>query len=352
MPEIRIGLATCGIAAGALDTKQAFEQALAQRGIAARVTTTGCVGHCYAEPVVVIDHPDSGFPPIFYQQVTPGKANMLVRRFLGEGDPLFEHVYGATEENELIPSVMQFARFNMEKRVVMDKCGRIDPDDIYDYIAEGGYGALAAALSRKPADILEEIEASGLRGRGGAGFPTGRKWRLAAAQPPSRKVVICNADEGDPGAYMDRTILESNPHQVLEGLAICAWAVGADRAIVYVRSEYPLAVKTMRHAIESAETLGLLGAGILGSGCALRVEIFEGSGAFVCGEETALIRSVEGYRGMPRHRPPYPAEHGLFGRPTVINNVKTLASVPPIIENGADWYRAIGTADSPGTATA
>ncbi len=350
LPEIRIGLATCGIAAGALDTKQAFEQALAQRGLQARIVTTGCVGHCYAEPVVIIDHPDSGFPPIFYQQVTPGKANMLVRRFLAEGDPLFEHVYGATVENELIPSVMQFSRFNQEKRIVMDRCGRIDPDDIYDYIADGGYAALAAALSRDPGDIVAEITASGLRGRGGAGFPTGRKWELAARQPSPQKVVICNADEGDPGAYMDRTILESNPHQVLEGMAICAWAVGAHRAVVYVRSEYPLAVETMDRAMAAAAELGLLGNGILGSGFDLEVEVFQGSGAFVCGEETALIRSVEGYRGMPRHRPPYPVEHGLYGLPTVINNVKTLASVPPIIEKGAAWYRGIGTKKSPGTA--
>lgn len=350
LPEIRIGLATCGIAAGALDTRQAFEQALAQRGLEARIVTTGCVGHCYAEPVVIIDHPDSGFPPIFYQQVSSGKANMLVKRFIEEGDPLFEHVYGATVENELIPSVMQFSRFNQEKRVVMDRCGRIDPDDIYDYIAEGGYAVIAGALTRDPADIVAEIKSSGLRGRGGAGFPTGRKWALAAEQPSPEKVVICNADEGDPGAYMDRTILESNPHQVLEGMAICARAVGAHRAIIYVRSEYPLAVETMDRAIAAAEKLGLLGNDILGSGFDLQVEIFQGSGAFVCGEETALIRSVEGYRGMPQHRPPYPVEKGLAGLPTVINNVKTLASIPPIIEKGAEWYRGIGTENSPGTA--
>jgi NADH-quinone oxidoreductase subunit F len=300
--------------------------------------------------VVIIDHPDSGFPPIFYQQVTPGKANMLVKRFLEEGDPLFEHVYGATVENELIPSVMQFSRFNQEKRVVMDRCGRIDPDDIYDYVAEGGYAVLVQALTRDPGDIVAEIKSSGLRGRGGAGFPTGRKWEMAARQPSPEKVVICNADEGDPGAYMDRTILESNPHQVLEGMAICAWAIGARRAMIYVRSEYPLAVETMGRAIAAAEKLGLLGNDILGSGFDLQVEIFQGSGAFVCGEETALIRSVEGYRGMPQHRPPYPVEKGLDGLPTVINNVKTLASVPPIIEKGAEWYRGIGTETSPGTA--
>ncbi len=350
VPTITIGMATCGIASGALDTKLAFEQALAQRGIEARIRTVGCVGHCYAEPVVVIDHPDSGFPPIFYHEVTPGKATMLTKLFLEGGDPRFEHVYGATEENEMIPSVMEFPRFNQEKRVVMEKCGRIDPEDIYDYIAEGGYASLDKALGMTPEKCIEEIRASGLRGRGGAGFPTGKKWALAAAAKGSGKVVICNADEGDPGAYMDRTILESNPHQVLEGMAICALAVGAKKAIVYVRAEYPLAVSIVTKAIEQAKALGLSGPGILGSSFDLDVEVFQGSGAFVCGEETGLIRSIEGYRGMPRHRPPFPVEKGLYGQPTVINNVKTLASIPPIIEKGAAWYNGIGTANSPGTA--
>lgn len=212
------------------------------------------------------------------------------------------------------------------------------------------YGALARALAMPPAEIVAAVEASGLRGRGGAGFPTGRKWRLAAGATAEGKVVICNADEGDPGAYMDRTLLESNPHQVLEGLAICARAVGARQAIVYVRAEYPLAVRIVTRAIEQAEALGLIGKGILGGDMDLDIDVFQGSGAFVCGEETALIRSIEGYRGMPTHRPPYPVQRGLHGRPTVINNVKTLASVPPIIEKGPDWYAAIGTESSPGTA--
>jgi len=314
------------------------------------IHATGCVGHCYAEPVVIIDHPASGFPPIFYHEVTPGKARMLVKLFLEGGDPRFEHVLGATVENDMIPTVMEFARFNQEKRVVMEKCGRIDPENIDEYLAEGGYGALVQTLGMEPDGIVAEIKASGLRGRGGAGFPTGTKWAQAAAIDTAGKVVICNADEGDPGAYMDRTILESNPHQVLEGLAICAYAVGARRAIVYVRSEYPLAVKTLQTALEQARAHGLLGTGILGSSFDFEIEIFQGSGAFVCGEETGLIQSLEGYRGMPVQRPPYPVEKGLFGQPTVINNVKTLASVPPIMEKGADWFRGIGTANSPGTA--
>lgn len=350
VPKIHIGMATCGIASGALETKKAFEETLAERNIEALIHPVGCIGHCYAEPIVIIDHPDSGFPPIVYHEVTAGKAQMLAKLFLEEGDPRFEHVLGATVENDLIPSVMEFSRFNQEKRVVMEKCGYIDPEDIYDYIAEGGYSALVKVLKLTPDKIIREVRKSGLRGRGGAGFPTGKKWELAMHAEDPIKMVICNADEGDPGAYMDRTILESNPHQVLEGMAICAYAVGASKAFVYVRAEYPLAVKIVTKAIQQAKELGLLGKSILGTTFDLEIDVFQGSGAFVCGEETALIRSIEGYRGMPRHRPPYPVEKGLWGHPTVINNVKTLASVPSILENGASWFRGIGTENSPGTA--
>ncbi len=350
MPKIHIGMATCGIASGALETKQAFEEALVERQVAAQIHTVGCAGHCYAEPVVIIDHPDSGFPPIFYPNVSPGKARMLTKLFLEEGDPRFEHLLGATMENELIPSVMEFSRFSMEKRIITEKCGLIDPEDIYDYIASGGYQALDQALQNDPEDIISEITMSGLRGRGGAGFSTGLKWEKVKSAGNEPKYLICNADEGDPGAYMDRTIIESNPHQVLEGMAVCAYATGIEKAIIYVRAEYPLAVRMIEKAIGQAEGMGLIGKDILGTGFNLHIEVFQGSGAFVCGEETALIRSIEGVRGMPRHRPPYPVETGLWGRPTIINNVKTLAGVPPIIERGADWFRSIGTENSPGTA--
>jgi len=350
LPRITIGMATCGLASGALETKQSFEQTLHEENIEASIHAVGCIGHCYAEPVVIIDYAESGFPPLFYQKVTPGKARMLVKSFLVGGDPLFEHVLGAMEENDMLPQVLDFPRFSHEERVVMDKCGHTDPQDIYDYIAEGGYSSFVKALELTPDDIIQEIQASGLRGRGGAGFPTGRKWDLAKNTEAQNKVVICNADEGDPGAYMDRTILESNPHQVLEGMAICALAVGASEAIIYVRSEYPLAVEMITSAISQAEELELLGDGILGSTVNIEFSVFKGSGAFVCGEETALIQSIEGQRGMPQHRPPYPVENGLNGWPTVINNVKTLASVPVILEKGSDWYRKIGTESSPGTA--
>jgi NADH-quinone oxidoreductase subunit F len=348
IPNIHIGMATCGLASGAGATRTAFEEALSERSIEARIIPVGCLGHCYAEPLVVIENP--GFPPICYHNVTPGKARALVRSFLEEGDPLFEFVLGATEENDLIPTVMDFPRFHLEKRVVMEKCGIIDPEDIHQYVAEGGYQSLVKALLVSPSDVVNEIVESGLRGRGGAGFPTGKKWELAWKAPGDGKIVVCNADEGDPGAYMDRTILESNPHQVLEGMAICAYAIGASRALVYVRSEYPLAVKTMTKAIEQARDAGFLGQHILGTDFNLEISVFQGSGAFVCGEETALIQSVEGKRGMPQFRPPYPVEQGLWDRPTVINNVKTLAAVPAILGKGGRWYREIGTGGSPGTA--
>ena len=347
-PVIHIGMATCGIASGALETKAAFEEALAERNMAARIHSVGCIGHCYAEPVVIIENP--GFPAIMYHQVTPGKARMLVKSFLQKGDPLFEYLMGAMVENDMIPQVWDFPRFNMEKRLVMENCGRVDPEEILDYVAHGGYGALVKALQSSPGAIIGEIKAAGLRGRGGAGFPTGLKWELAANSDGREKTVICNADEGDPGAYMDRTILESNPHQVLEGIIICAHAVGAQKAVVYVRAEYPLAVKMVNRAIGQAEELGLLGHEILGTPFSVKMEVFQGSGAFVCGEETALIQSIEGRRGMPTYRPPFPVQKGLWGQPTVINNVKTFATVPSVILEGAGQFREIGTEKSPGTA--
>ena len=350
IPTIYIVMSTCGLASGAAETKQAFEEALSTKSIEARIVPVGCLGHCYAEPLVVIDHPTAGFPPICYHQVSTGRAGLLVRSYLEKGDPVFEYILGAMEENDLIPAVMDFPRFNLEQRLVMEQCGRIDPDDIYQYIAEGGYSGLVKALASEPEKIIAEIETSGLRGRGGAGFPAGRKWRLARANDREGRIVICNADEGDPGAYMDRTILESNPHQLLEGLAICAYGVGADQVIVYVRAEYPLAVRTMKQAINSAEELSLLGPSILGTSFNLDVSVFQGSGAFVCGEETALIQSIEGKRGMPQYRPPYPVDKGLWGNSTVVNNVKTLSSVPAIIKKGPEWFRTIGTEKSPGTA--
>ncbi len=347
-PVIYIGMATCGLAAGAAETREAFEKALEEHGIAARIVAVGCLGHCYAEPLVVIRTPD--YPPLCYYNVTPGRARILVKAFLEEGDPLQEFLLGAMEANDLLPAVSDFPRFSMEQRVVMERCGDIDPESIHQYLAAGGYEALVKALSLPQQEVTRIVYESGLRGRGGAGFLTGKKWEMAAGVPSEQKVVICNADEGDPGAYMDRTVLESNPHQLLEGLAVCAYAVGAGEGIVYVRAEYPLAVRMIQRAIDEARALGFLGEHILGTNFNLDVSVFLGSGAFVCGEETALIQSIEGKRGMPQHRPPYPVQKGLRGLPTVVDNVKTLSAVPAVLKRGADWYRSIGTRGSTGTA--
>ncbi|MBN2232485.1 MAG: SLBB domain-containing protein [Deltaproteobacteria bacterium] len=348
-PLITVGNATCGRAAGSGDTIAGFREALAEKGIGADIRTVGCMGHCYAEPLVTIHYP--GFPPLLYQKIGAGEARVLVNSFLVAGeDPCFEYLIGALEPNDTFPTLMDYPRYLYEKRLIMEHCGVIEPGSIDQYLAVGGYRALARALEQGGERVVEEITAAKLRGRGGAGFPAGIKWEIARNAAGTPKTVICNGDEGDPGAYMDRTLMESNPHQVLEGLAIAALAIGAERALLYIRAEYPLAVEMVEKAITDAGERGLLGKNILDSGFDLEVEVFKGSGAFVCGEETALIQSLEGKRGMPQHRPPYPAVVGLDGNPTVINNVKTLSTVPLIINHGSDWFRGIGTEDTPGTA--
>ncbi|MEE9491183.1 MAG: NADH-quinone oxidoreductase subunit NuoF, partial [Dehalococcoidia bacterium] len=256
----------------------------------------------------------------------------------------------ALEETDLIPSIYDLPRFAYEKHIILENCGHIDPEDVDHYIAKGGYEALAKALQMQPQEILEEIKRSGLRGRGGAGFPTWQKWQICGNSRSKPKYVICNADEGDPGAFMDRAILESDPHSVIEGMVIAAHAVGARYGYIYVRAEYPMAVHRVKIALQQARRLGLLGKNILGSNFNFDIKLFQGSGAFVCGEETALIASLEGKQGLPQHRPPFPAVSGLNGKPTLINNVKTLAYVPRILRNGAAWFSSIGTEESKGTA--
>lgn len=347
-PLIMVGAATCGRAAGAQNITKVIRDELASRQIEATVIEVGCMGHCYAEPLVLIQKPDN--PTICYGYVSEGLASMLVREFIAGDDPCIEFALAAMEVNDFIPTFEDFPRGMVEKKVVMQHCGIIDPENIDHYIANGGYEALAKAIHKSGEEVVSEIKTSGLRGRGGAGFPTGVKWETCRQFKEDVKYVICNADEGDPGAFMDRTLLESNPHQVLEGLALAAHAVGASKGYLYIRAEYPLAVERIEKAINQAEESGLLGESILGTDFNLTLEIFQGSGAFVCGEETALIASMEGEPGIPRHRPPFPAEAGLWGKPTVINNVKTLSYIPHIIRKGADWFRETGTPDSPGTA--
>jgi NADH-quinone oxidoreductase subunit F len=325
--EIRIGLGSCGVASGGEGVRAALEQAAGAR---ATVKTVGCNGMCYCEPMVEVVEP--GGRSTRYGNVTPESARRIVRRHLRpkwlpawwDGAP-----QGASER--------QFGG----ARIVLEHCGEIDPLNIDEYLARAGYQALAKCRELSPETVIEAIAKSGLRGRGGAGFPTGAKWKLARANADPVKYVICNGDEGDPGAFMDRLVLEGDPHRVLEGLAIAAHAVGATQGYLYIRAEYPLAVRHTRAAIVQATERGLLGG--------LRLDVREGAGAFVCGEETALIQSLEGKRGMPKLRPPYPVDRGFRGKPTIINNVETLACVPWILRHGAEAFAAFGTGTSRGT---
>jgi NADH-quinone oxidoreductase subunit F len=345
---VMVGAATCGRAAGALAVLRAIKDELKKHDLDCPVFEVGCMGHCYAEPIVVITKPPH--PPIVYQQVNAVIARRLVREFILNDDPCLEFVLGAMGENELVPDFADFPRAAFEQKVILKNCGFIDPENIEHYVANGGYSALNKVLRMQSEAVIAEVKNSGLRGRGGAGFPAGEKWEICRSAPDKTKYIVCNGDEGDPGAFMDRAILESDPHSVIEGMVIAAYAVGAREGYIYVRAEYPLAVKRVRIALRQAKKLRLLGKNILGTDFSFDIQLFQGSGAFVCGEESALIASLEGGAGTPSHRPPYPAESGLNNKPTLINNVKTLAFVPKIMGRGAKWFKSIGTKNSPGTA--
>jgi len=331
------GVNVC-VAAGCLScesqaVKDSLDQEVAKRGKKDRcqVKGVGCMGLCSEGPLVSTSN------GVLYKKVTAADGAAIVDSL--DGQPVKQLVC-ATD----VPF------FQRQKKIVLENSGNIDPDRIEDYIAANGYSALIKALTEmSPREVTDEVTKSGLRGRGGAGYPTGLKWSTVSKSVGTQKYVICNADEGDPGAFMDRSVLESDPHRVLEGMLIGGYAVGASEAYIYVRAEYPLAIKRLRNAIRQAERMGLLGANICGTRFSFRIDVRLGAGAFVCGEETALIASVEGRRGTPRPRPPYPAMEGLFGQPTLINNVETFANIAPIIRNGGDWYASIGTEKSKGT---
>jgi NADH-quinone oxidoreductase subunit F len=347
--EIRISLGSCGVASGAEPVRKALEQAAEQAGARGIVKTVGCNGMCHREPLVQVVEPSGRVT--LYGNVTAVAAQQIARRHLR---PPWIPTWARRQRLDRRAAPDSYLA--KQKRIVLENCGEIDPLNIDDYLARDGYRALARCLNTRdaierhsPQKVIEAISNSGLRGRGGAGFPTGQKWKLARAQPDPVKYVICNGDEGDPGAFMDRLVLESDPHRVLEGLAIAAYAIGAAEGYLYIRAEYPLAVRHTRAAIRQAEERGFLGHNILGSDFSLRLELREGAGAFVCGEETALIQSLEGRRGMPKLRPPYPVERGFHGKPTIINNVETLACVPWIIRHGAQAFATIGVQTSPGT---
>ncbi|NPV54584.1 MAG: NADH-quinone oxidoreductase subunit NuoF [Firmicutes bacterium] len=308
---------------------------------------SGCHGFCEMGPLVRIE--PGG---LLYVKVRPEDAEEIVDRTLCKGEVIERLVYHHPGTGEVFQTEGSIPFYRRQKRLALARCGRIDPEDIKDYIAHDGYQAIAKILAgMTPEEVVNEILGSGLRGRGGAGFPTGKKWEFTRIAQGDKKYVVCNGDEGDPGAFMDRSVMEGDPHRVLEGMMVAGYAVGAQEGYIYVRAEYPLAVRRLKKAIADAREWGILGKNILGSGFSFDIKIKEGAGAFVCGEETALLASLEGRRGMPRPKPPFPAVSGLWGKPTVINNVETLANVPGIILNGKDWFRSFGTEGSPGTKT-
>lgn len=351
MARYRANLMLCGgtgcIASGSLKVKEALEEELKKRGLQNEiiVTLTGCNGFCAQGPLMIV-HPDD----IFYEKLKPQDIPYLVEEHFIKGRPVEKFMYHEPEKRAAVPSMNEIPFFKHQVLRALRNKGLIDPESIEDYIARDGYMAAAKALlEMTPEEIIKEIKDSGLRGRGGAGFPTGLKWELCYRAKGDQKYILCNGDEGDPGAFMDRSIMEADPHVVLEGMIIGARAIGANKGYIYVRAEYPLAVRRLQLAIDKAKEYGLLGENILNSGFDLDIEIYQGAGAFVCGEETALMRSLEGKRGMPIPRPPFPVNQGLWGKPTVLNNVETYANIPQIILNGAQWFRSLGTEKSAGT---
>ena len=336
--KILICVGTSGVAAGAEKVADAFEHELSHRGLRHDwdIVRTGDRG-LFRDVLVDIITPRHG--RVVYEYIKPGDVKQLVEEHIVKGEPVASLRAGQDYEDF----------FKGQMRIVLAHCGEIDPEKITDYLAAGGYTALPKALAQPYAHVIEEVHKSGLRGRGGAGFSTGQKWRFCRDATGDQKYVICNADEGDPGAFMDRSLLEGDPHAVLEGMIIAGYAIGAQEGIIYCRAEYPLAIKRLTIAIEQARKKGFLGHKILGSEFSFDINIMQGAGAFVCGEETALIASVEGKRGVPRVKPPFPAHKGVWGKPTLINNVETFGNIPAIINKGAEWFSSIGTAGSKGT---
>lgn len=350
--HIVVGMATCGIAAGAKPVMTALAEEVANRKLQGVVVSqTGCVGICQYEPVVEVFR--EGEERVTYVKMTADKAARVIEEHIINGKVVTEYTIGAytkSAQNSDAKSLEKTSFYAKQHRVALKNCGLIDPEIIDQYIAYDGYQALAKCLTEyTPEQVIQIIKDSGLRGRGGAGFPTGLKWSFAAANQADQKYVCCNADEGDPGAFMDRSVLEGDPNAVIEAMAIAGYAIGASQGYIYIRAEYPTAVHRLEIAIKQAKEYGLLGKNILGTQFSFDLEIRLGAGAFVCGEETALMTSIEGKRGEPRPRPPFPAVKGLFGKPTILNNVETYANIAQIILNGADWFRGMGTEKSKGT---
>ena len=351
MPIYRSHILICGgtgcTSSGAGEVTEAFKKAITEKGLADEVLVvpTGCHGMCEMGPIVVV-YPEG----TFYCRVQKTDVAELVEEHIYKGRPVQRLMYSGGEDVPVIPHYKEIPFYGKQHRIALKNCGYINPDNIDEYIVRGGYEALGKALlSMKPEQVIDEVKASGLRGRGGGGFSTGLKWSFCASAKGDKKYVICNADEGDPGAFMDRSLLEGDPHSIIEGMSLGAFAMGADEGYIYCRAEYPLAIQRLKTAMAQAEEYGLLGENIMDSGFSFTLHVKEGAGAFVCGEETALMASIEGRRGMPRPRPPFPANSGLWGCPTNINNVETWANVPQIISHGGAWYASLGTEKSKGT---
>jgi NADH:ubiquinone oxidoreductase subunit F (NADH-binding)/(2Fe-2S) ferredoxin len=364
--KIIIGSASCGVAMGARAVEAAAIRAIGELGLDAMVCRTGCIGFCAKEPLLDLVLPNR--MRLSYGNMTPEKTRQLLEAYAAKGDLKPEWVLGRFDGEEYvstgevhkydgcppelskIPQWSSLDFYSRQKKVIMRNCGSIDPMSLDETVARGTYrGAFHAMVQMSAEEVIDAVLKSGLRGRGGAAFPTGQKWRMARQAAADAKYVVCNADEGEPGSYMDRSILEGDPHAIIEGMLIGSYAIGASQGLIYVRDEYPLAMEILQHAIADAEQAGLLGDDIFGSGWSFHINVHRGAGAYICGEETALIESLEGHSGEPRTRPPYPVTNGLWGKPTVVNNVKTWASVAPIITRGAEWYASMGTKRTPGT---
>ena len=350
-PIIYVGAASCGRAAGALDVLKGIDEFLIENKVSAKVIQVGCIGPCYLEPLVDIKLP--GQPRVSYNNVTEKTLPIILKSELLGGVPHAKLALGnfGKESFHDVPRFFDLPMLKPQVRIVLRNCGFVDPEDIDQYLALDGYQGLMNALKMSPDDVIGVVRQAGLRGRGGAGFPTFKKWTVCRNAPGEQKYLICNADEGDPGAFMNRSLIESDPHAVLEGMLIAGYAIGASKGIIYIRAEYPLAIERLKNAIAQMREYGLLGDKILDSKFSFEIKIKEGAGAFVCGEETALIGSIEGKRGMPRSRPPFPAISGLYGSPTIINNVETMGTLPNILRNGAEWYTKYGKEGNRGTKT-
>ncbi len=353
-PVLYLGVASCSISAGAEETREAVREWLDRNQPSAELVEVGCLGLCSEEPILDVKLP--GRNKLTFSRVSAGLVPELLSNLFSENPaPAHYPVLGQSREATAhpwpqIPFLDEHPFFRIQTRRVLQNCGIIDPCSIAEYLARDGYKAFAKTLHTMiPSEVCDEVRDSGLRGRGGAGFSTGRKWAAALNTLSNQKYMICNADEGDPGAFMARAMIEGDPHRLLEGLAIASYAIGASKAYIYIRAEYPLAIERLKKAIDQASAYGLLGENILDSGFDLKIIVKQGAGAFVCGEETALLNCIEGKRGMPRPRPPYPAESGLFGKPSVVNNVETLANVPDIIRRGKEYFGEVGTERSKGT---